>query len=191
MQILCTCASIHLALASKIPLGLNKTNAIKYVLILLVKLLDKWKRGNKYLCITSLSTTSVNRVQFYCPSHTFPANIYCTIFQISSSCGNSELYLDLISDPTTWYKRTFFKISGLAIRSSLVFSSILSNASLVGANTVNGPSPERVSVNSALAINSTKVEAPSRVNISGNVWAEVTWKKIWYKHTYFLKYLCC
>ena len=54
-------------------------------------------RSNKiaplqHTCLTSLSTCAKG-VQFYCPSHTYPAIPYCTIFAFLTHCSVSILVL--------------------------------------------------------------------------------------------------
>ena len=107
----------------------------------------------------------------------------------TSSLVTSE---DLTSAGTTWYNKTFFKSSGSAVKASTVDWGNLSNASLVGAKTVKGPSPLRVSAKPALTTKSTKVVAPSRVKTSGRLWLRTT-EAIARKTNSFMMFvsLCC
>ena len=71
------CVSLCLALVSKIAVYLS--NEINYYLI--VQLLDKCLRGNKiahlqHACLVLLGTCA-KEVQYYCPSHTYPAIPQC------------------------------------------------------------------------------------------------------------------
>ena len=64
-----------------------------------MKLLGKCLRVNKFVllqhvCLASL-VTCPEGVQFYCPSHTYPAILFCTIFPFSEYCDAGEQPLDI------------------------------------------------------------------------------------------------
>ena len=64
--------------------------------VLIIQLLDKCLRNNKiaplwYACLTSLSTCA-KEVQFYCPSRTYAANPYCTIFQFITLLWSCQFF---------------------------------------------------------------------------------------------------
>ena len=70
----------------------------------------------------------------------------------------SERSVDKAAAPTTWYRRMLANSPvGSSKSASTTPAGNAANASSVGANTVNGPAPERSSANSAAITAASKV----------------------------------